>query len=75
MYCYNVYVIKAMKTDEKYEEDILKHLKYVNAIPKAIRDMSCNLNSMMQAIARAAHEIEKLRKENKFLKQKNKIKK
>ena len=57
-----------MKTNDCiYHEDILKHLRDTNSIPKVINITRDYLIAIEQAMANAADEIEKLRKENKHL--------
>ena len=60
--------MSAMKTELKYEDDILKHLTYMNSTPAILRSMRDFMEAINQAISRASDEIIKLRDENRKLK-------
>lgn len=53
------------------KEDILEQLKFQDATPAMLNMLRCCEIHLEQVLARAADEIEKLRKENKELKKAN----
>lgn len=58
-------------TTKDYQEDIVKHLRHENALPKVLSDMKYGRLAIMQAMTRAADEIESLRKQLKQAKRKS----